>query len=193
MICPYCGKEIINFAGHIRFCKAKELQNLSKEEKKLISIKYKIGNENINNICKEYIIPTSLPDLKEKYKLDYKSIIFILRYYHIPIRNMSSSQKLITTKKIKTTCIEKYGVDNPSKSELIKEKKKKTFINHYGVDNISKTKWFKELIHNRWQSYTKEQKKELINKWSVKYGSISKLESYIYECLQELNIDITIK
>lgn len=46
----------------------------------------------------------------------------------------------IVREKYKNTCIEKYGYDNPSKSSTVKEKKAKTCIEHYGVDNYFKTK-----------------------------------------------------
>ncbi|NDB84686.1 MAG: hypothetical protein EB127_18575, partial [Alphaproteobacteria bacterium] len=35
----------------------------------------------------------------------------------------------------KKTCKEKYGVENPSQSDKIKEKKTKTTMDHYGVEN----------------------------------------------------------
>ena len=43
----------------------------------------------------------------------------------------------------------KYGVDNPSKLENVKEKKKNTFIKHYGVDNYFKTKESVKKSHTR--------------------------------------------
>lgn len=39
----------------------------------------------------------------------------------------------------KETCMEKYGVSNPSQSTIVKDKKKDTFMSHYGVDNYSKS------------------------------------------------------
>lgn len=41
--------------------------------------------------------------------------------------------------KAKTTCLEKYGSENPQQVEEIKEKTKKTCIEKYGVDNPSKS------------------------------------------------------
>ena len=37
----------------------------------------------------------------------------------------------------KETCIEKYGVDNPAKTEEVKQKIKDVFLDKYGVENIS--------------------------------------------------------
>jgi hypothetical protein len=42
--------------------------------------------------------------------------------------------------KSKDTCIEKYGVENPSQSDSVKDKMRKTSIIRYGVDNYRKTK-----------------------------------------------------
>ena len=38
------------------------------------------------------------------------------------------------SEKVRTTCRKKYGVDNPSQSQLIKDKKSATLREHYGVD-----------------------------------------------------------
>jgi len=48
-------------------------------------------------------------------------------------------------KKSKKTNIEKYGVDNPMKSDIIKNKVKKTNIEKYGVDNPMKS----DIIKNK--------------------------------------------
>ena len=47
----------------------------------------------------------------------------------------NSSKSTQIKEKIKVSNIEKYGVDNPSKLDAIKEKKKTTTQRHYGVDN----------------------------------------------------------
>lgn len=50
--------------------------------------------------------------------------------------------------KNKQTNIKKYGVDNVSKSDIIKRKKKNTSLNKYGVDNPFKSYNVKEKIKN---------------------------------------------
>jgi hypothetical protein len=50
--------------------------------------------------------------------------------------------------KSKNTCIEKYGVDNPSKLKKIKQKIKKTNIEKYGVEYFTQTDEFKEKTKN---------------------------------------------
>lgn len=47
--------------------------------------------------------------------------------------------------KTQQTLLNKYGVDNVSKSSIIKEKKKQSFINHYGYEN----NFCNELILNK--------------------------------------------
>jgi hypothetical protein len=45
---------------------------------------------------------------------------------------------------IKNTIINRYGVDNVSKLDFVKEKRKNTCLNKYGVDNPQKNKIVKE-------------------------------------------------
>lgn len=59
--------------------------------------------------------------------------------------------------KSKETCLKKYGVDNPWKSDIVKNKIKQTMINNYGVDNYSKTEEFKV-----------KSEKTFMNKYGVK-------------------------
>ena len=42
--------------------------------------------------------------------------------------------------KIKQTCLERYGVSNPSQSKKIQKKKEETCLNKYGVSNPSQSK-----------------------------------------------------
>jgi len=48
------------------------------------------------------------------------------------------------TIKCKKTCLEKYGVDNPMKSKIVKDKLKSSLLEKYGVDHYSKTEEYKE-------------------------------------------------
>lgn len=50
--------------------------------------------------------------------------------------------------KTKNTCILKYGVDNPNKSEHIREKTKQTCLSKYGVENPMKADEIKEKQSN---------------------------------------------
>ena len=48
--------------------------------------------------------------------------------------------------RIKKTCLEKYGVDNPFKFSKFQEKKKQTFLLHYGVENPFESEEIKRQI-----------------------------------------------
>jgi hypothetical protein len=52
------------------------------------------------------------------------------------------------TEKAKTTILERYGVDNVFKSDIIREKIAKTNIERYGVDNVFKSDIIREKITN---------------------------------------------
>lgn len=48
--------------------------------------------------------------------------------------------KIFGKEKIKQTCLDKYGVDNPLKCQTVKDKMKKTCIEKYGVEYSSQCK-----------------------------------------------------
>ena len=186
-ICPFCGKKV--HGKHLSTCKLIP-QGLSEDDVRLQYIQHNTYNGICNDIINDYTNLMSLPDLKKKYDLDYKNIQFILNYHNIELRTLSQSAKTISVAKIRNTCLEKYGVDNPSKYADVQKKKSETFIKHYGVDNVWKTKEYAQFTSDRWNSYSSEKKNELLQKWSRKRGTVSKLELHIIELFKELNIDI---
>ena len=64
--------------------------------------------------------------------------------------------------KIKQTCFEKYGVDNPAKANESKEKTKRTSLEKYGVDNPAKAEINKE-----------KSKKTCLERYGVEYTTQS--------------------
>jgi len=71
--------------------------------------------------------------------------IYLQKYYqnfdrqnYYSCINCSDTKRKITNKK-------KYGVENPSQSELIKNKKKETTLKNYGVENPSQSESIKKL------------------------------------------------
>lgn len=123
---------------------------------------------------------------------------------------MKASSKQISTKKYKKTCLTKYGVDNVSKIQTVKNKKKIKQINlSTNIENfknlsnlfISKTldlkdgniddsvkKELKKLYNScykYWSNLSDEQKDFLLDKI---YSSI---ETKITNCLDKLNITYT--
>lgn len=188
-ICPFCKKELNALGSHLLYCKYVP-KELSKEEIKIKSLEYNLPNKSSKQLIEDYNNLYSLPDLREKYDLDFKNILFVLKYYNIPTRSISESQQKISKNKIIKTCLEKYGVKNPSQVTEIQKKKEETFMKHYGVNNVWKTKEYAEFTSNRWKSYTPEKKSELIHKWTKIYGSVSKLENKIINVLNNLNIPL---
>lgn len=57
-----------------------------------------------------------------------------------------AANDVVLQNKKKDTLIKKYGVDNPSKSDIIKERKKETNLARFGVDHFSKTDEFNNKI-----------------------------------------------
>jgi len=86
--------------------------------------------------------------------------------------------KCVKNKKTKFTLIKKYGVNNVSKSDLIKERKKNTNIKNWGVENVFQSETIKSKLretfllkygveHFRQNEYIKEREKQL----RIKYGT----------------------
>ena len=121
--------------------------------------------------------------------IPYKSYIKSIKnggYY-------ACSQKCSKTKSINTN-IKKYGFENPSKSEVIKNKIKKTFQEKYGVDNISqlpniiekiKIGVYKSYIENI-DSIKEKQKLTNIKRYGVQ--DVNK-EKWFKEKIKELNFE----
>lgn len=143
-ICPFCG-ELFATVKHLSECKPEADPNDSYLS--MIELNY---NMKISDFVYDYIEKfLSLPDLKRKYNIPYRTSLKIFEIVGVEKRGLSASsglEKCILQKK--ETFIRIYGVDNPSKCEAIKEKKRNTFIKNYGVDNIYKTTHFKEYLNN---------------------------------------------
>lgn len=110
-----------------------------------------------------------------------------------------------TRQKHKQTCLEKYGVDNPAKSEISRNKYKQTCIEKYGVDNAFKSEYIKEKMKITWiEKYGVDNPRKnlniinkcretLIKRYGVACGflngdfkNISKGESELYEFVKQI-------
>jgi hypothetical protein len=164
-----------------------------------------------NTLFDEYVVKLkSLPDIKKDYNISYKNIIFLLDYHNIKRRTSKVSSKQISSKKYKKTCITKYGVDNVSKLQSVKNKKKiKKISATQNIDIftnlrdlfVSKTLSLKseyidenaqkelknlyKICYNYWLNLSDEQKDFLLDKI---YSSI---ESKVTNCLDKLNVTYT--
>jgi G:T-mismatch repair DNA endonuclease (very short patch repair protein) len=160
-------------------------------------------------IEKEY----SIPRLSKEFGLKYFQIQFLLKFYNIDSRNLSQAASTKSTRKqYKNTCNEKYGVDNVSQIEEVKNKKANTFVLNYGVDNIWKSEsyyvWLdtfmidkygkrrmtsdnqSEIRKEYWDNLPPDEREERIKKIlkNLHSGCYSKLETKISVILDEFKI-----
>jgi hypothetical protein len=80
---------------------------------------------------------------------------------------------------MKSTCIKRYGVDNPWKSNKIKEKLKQTWLRKYGVDNYAK------LTHNIYTFTEEAKQKRIETKRKNHTFNTSKPEEELYLYIKE--------
>lgn len=110
-----------------------------------VHLRYKISNEIVSQIIVDYESGGSLPYLANKYCISASAVDKIVLANFGRRRSISESRKY-AQEKYKLSCLDKYGVDNVSKLESIKNKKAETFLLNYGVDNIFKTEEFKKQL-----------------------------------------------
>jgi hypothetical protein len=212
MHCPFCKNRINRYDGrHIYKCK-KNMKVWTKDGIKFEFLSYNfpvISKKNI--LFDEYVVKLkSLPSIKKDYLISYKNVLFLLDYHNIKRRSIKTSSKQISAKKYKKTCLTKYGVDNVSKLQSIKDKKRERNIDFLKNKNnfknlndlfVSKTlnlkndeidegvkKELKSLYNScyrYWLNLSDEQKDFLLDKI---YSSI---ESKVTNCLDKLNITYT--
>ena len=74
--------------------------------------------------------------------------------------------------KMKIDSLEKYGVESPNSSEIVKEHKRESCLKNYGVDSYSKTDKFKEIMikHNSNPEYQINRQKTSSITCFIKYG-----------------------
>ena len=107
------------------------VENLSEA---IIRIKYNIDKRPVCPICGG----------KLKY-VGSKGYLGNYTQFYIPHCSIKCSKKdKETIRKYKETCLEKYGVENPSQAKEVKDKKKDTTLLHYGVENPSQAKEVKD-------------------------------------------------
>ena len=119
--CKICNYECKNFLGlstHLRKHKISSKEYYDNYSKK--------NNEDIC-YCGD---KTSFWNLNKGYKK------------YCSVKCSRNSKEII--EKIKQTCLEKYGVENPSQSEKVKEKFKETNIKRFGVENPAQSEKVKE-------------------------------------------------
>lgn len=201
MKCNFCGNESNHV--HVYACGRKN-GILTKSESWFLQL-FSLYGEIINkvNFENEYIInKKSLPKIKEEFGIPFEHTLFLIEYHGLKKRNMSEANSLVA-KQRKKTCLKKYGVENPSQSEEIKEKKRQTFLKNYGVDNIRKYKPFYDYVEKViFEKYGKTRKellseklkkiwdeKSWIDKMAIRDSAVyGKLEDKVRDCFEKLQI-----
>lgn len=91
------------------------------------------------------VVPTAKIDVVAVCDLCGKEFVLLLCNYTRSIRNTGNCVcKDCRATKVKSTLMNKYGVDSPAKIEGISEKTKEVFKNKYGVENPMQVFEFKE-------------------------------------------------
>jgi G:T-mismatch repair DNA endonuclease (very short patch repair protein) len=121
---------------------------------------------NIDEVISKYLEGFNVTDLKKEYGFDFRNLFILLG---IKRTNKESKKTKQYQEKIKKTCIEKYGVDNPSKNKDIKEKKKQTFMKNQGYENnFCNLEIRKKAFENQDYSNIGEKlKKSMLKKYGV--------------------------
>ena len=142
IIIPEYIKEFINKSkdnrGHLNFKKMKV--NMTDDVKNWF--------ENINKEINEFEITAEVVNYILKNNISTLNHCLtcgkIIDYEHNYCSVKCSKSNADIKEKIKKTCLEKYGVENPSQSDIIKKKKEETYFKHYGVKYFSQTNEFKQ-------------------------------------------------
>ncbi len=215
MICPFENIQIDYNASYTKRISKKYQISVDEVKHKLLTTNFpEIAIESkfrLFYIDKEY----SIPRLSKEFGLKYFQIQFLLKFYNIDSRNYSQAASTKSTRnQYKYTCNEKYGVDNVSQIEEVKNKKANTFVLKYGVDNIWKSKSYYEWLDNfmvdkygkrritgdkddisnarkeYWKNLPLDEREEKIKKIlrNLHSGCYSKLETKISVILDEFEI-----
>ena len=212
MHCPFCKNRLNPRDGrHIYRC-SKNTKIGTKEGIKYEFLHYNFpAISNKNTLFDQYVIKLkSLPEIRQDYNISYKNIVFLLDFHNIKRRTMKVSSKQISTKKYKKTLMLKYGVDNISKLQSIKDKKKNIIFNlnpnteilnnlkdifinrnmNFNQKDLDEKvqKNLKKLYkqcHDYWLNLSDEQKEFIMDK------VYSQIESKITNCLDKLNMTYT--
>ena len=138
--CPFCDGKFSTYS-HLTKCGL----NHSKENGIEVYFDLKLGIK-CKIVSDEYIIGSSLPELSKKYSLTISEILKIFKIFNTQTRTVKESNNSKTVEKRMKTTMERFGVENPSQSEIVKEIKRQTFLKNYGVDNIFKLEGFPAMV-----------------------------------------------
>lgn len=164
-------------------------------------IKIKINSSNFNYYKKFYddittneIIEIKINELytNSKSKIEVKcdvcekikNIAYDMYKKNIKNGGYYSCSKKCSLQKYRNTCLLKYGVNNPSKSEEIKDKIKKTNLKKYGTEYTFQSNKIKDKIKKtnlkRYKVEYPQQNKKILEK-----SNVSNMNKYGYERASE--------
>jgi len=140
--CDFCGTEISSekLRKHIKTVHPNVFDNLYDLTIYILKKVESKTDEDIINILNDYK-NNSVLYINDKYNFRFRKYITDLGLNHKSISESTLTKSCI--EKRKNTSINKYGFDNPSKNENIKQKKRDTFTKNYGVDNIWKLREYR--------------------------------------------------
>lgn len=150
--CPFCKNPLLKIEGigsHLYSC-GKKHGEVNKKYIRFLYLSYNFPDISKEETLKEEyeINLKSLPEIKEKYSIDYKSTQFLLRFHQIRIRGqkeVTGSEK--TRNKYKKTCLLKYGAENALCSGTEPTKKRDETIKRiYGVANVFSSEEIQKII-----------------------------------------------
>jgi len=141
--CPIC-KEVMT-GQHLKKCAKKYGIEKSYEDLRWEAMDFNYWFL-IKDVLREYQEGYSVSDISQRYDVLYCDIVIILEHYEIKLRGIKESRNEKSVEKGKKTCLENFGVENPSQCESIKEQKRETFTKNFGVDNVFKAGIFIEWL-----------------------------------------------
>jgi hypothetical protein len=112
-------------------------------------------------------------------------------------------KNIIKLEKSKSTCLEKYGVENSAQNKEIHDKNKKTCLEKYGVEHSFQSELVKNKIKNvclekygfenamKNKEVKQKAKKSCLGKYGVEYSSQSKenREKFKITCLEKYGVE----
>lgn len=156
------------------------IENINNSIRETYRIKHEKWVNDITSKCskndlKEYYSTHNKSDVCKHFDLPNSSISFLLKFYNI------KKDKKDIVKLREETCLEKYGVSNPSKSKTIRDKTRKTNLEKYGVEYNLCTEDFKKKSRQtclkkygaEFANQSEEVKNKIIKSKIDRYGSLN--------------------
>lgn len=190
VICEICGKHgrINHISEHIKRYH-KELDLFSSEIKIIEYILDRVYScEDTVPLIAEYTSGVSADEIAKKYNISKGLFVKLMHLKNIQVRGIKEANgQKFTKDKVKKYFVEKFGVDNPSKVEEIKQKKTKTHVENFGSTNNFGIKEIldkaKKRLKEKYQStefidaMKEKYKKTLRERYGDKIKNVSQIKS----------------